>query len=187
MVMRRPVDAADPARHALLGLLLEGPRHGYDLARAFAPGTALGSVVHLGASHLYALLARLERDGLLRGRREEGGPRPARRMYHLTETGRATVQDWLDDPVGRPRDVLVDFPLKLYLAQRLDRGRAGALVRHQRDLFVTYLADLERDLAGVDSTADGVFLRLLHQGRIARTRSTLEWLERCQAAFGAET
>ena len=57
--MRRPLDAAEPARHALLGLLLDGPHHGYDLARRFAPGTALGDVLRLSTSHLYALLARL--------------------------------------------------------------------------------------------------------------------------------
>src|SRR2546421_6636357 len=118
--MRRPLDAAEPARHALLGLLLDGPCHGYVLARRFAPGTALGDVMHLGASHLYALLARLERDGLVAGERQEAGSRPPRRVYHLTEAGREVALRWIDEPVARPRDVLLDFPLKLYLARHLD-------------------------------------------------------------------
>lgn len=141
--MRRPVDAADPARHMLLGLLLDGPSHGYDLARAFGPDTALGGVVHLSASHLYALLARLERDALISGEHEAHGARPLRRVYHLTPAGREMVQHWVDEPVPRPRDVLLDFPLKLYLAGRLDAARAARLIDRQRALFDTYLLELE--------------------------------------------
>ena len=33
--------------NALLGLLRREPRHGYELAREFAPDTPLGEVVHL--------------------------------------------------------------------------------------------------------------------------------------------
>src|SRR5690349_20886230 len=98
--MRHGLDAAEPARYALLGLLLEGPAHGYDLARHFTPGTALGDVMRLGASHLYALLGRLERDGLIAGERQESGSRPPRHAYHLTPQGRAAVQGWVDEPVA---------------------------------------------------------------------------------------
>src|SRR6185312_9902316 len=137
--MRRPVDAAPPARHALLGLLIEGPRHGYDLIRAFAPGTPLGSTIHLGASHVYALLARLERDGLVVGEEQQQVMHPPRRVFQITEEGRADVLRWLEEPVTRPREVLLDFPLKLYLAQRLDPNQAGVLVDKQRALFTTFL------------------------------------------------
>jgi DNA-binding PadR family transcriptional regulator len=186
--MRRPLDAADPARYMLLGLLLDGPRHGYDLARAFAPATALGAVVHLGASHLYALLARLDRDGLVQGEvTAQVGARPPRHVYQITEAGRETVLHWVDEPVARPRDVLLDFPLKLYLAQHLDPQRAATLVSRQRALFTEYLAVLEREehvsLDGVVTPHDAAFIRLLWEGRVARTQATLDWLDRCAEAL----
>ncbi|HVA91180.1 MAG TPA: PadR family transcriptional regulator [Chloroflexota bacterium] len=177
--MRRPVDAAPPARHALLGLLLEGPRHGYDLIRAFAPGTPLGSTIHLGASHVYALLARLERDDLVAGEEQPRVTHPPRRVFQITEAGRTDVLRWLDEPVTRPREVLLDFPLKLYLAQRLDPARAGALVARQRALFARLLSDMEAEEPPTDAGLDSAFLRFLHDGRIIRTRATLEWLDRC--------
>lgn len=183
--MRRPVDAAPPARHALLGLLLEGPRHGYDLIRAFAPGTPLGSTIHLGASHVYALLARLERDDLVAGEEQQQVTHPPRRVFQITETGRADVLRWLDEPVTRPREVLLDFPLKLYLAQRLDPARARALVARQRALFATLLSDMEAEEPPTDSGSDGAFLSLLRDGRIIRTRATLEWLDRCAERMDA--
>lgn len=176
--VKRPIDAADPARHILLGLLLDEPRHGYDLARAFEPGTALGAVFYLGSSHLYALLTQLERDGLIRGHREEQGARPPRRTFAITEQGRAEVLAWVDQPVPRPRDVLLDFPLKLYLSRHLGRDRALVLVERQRAQFVAYLQELERDTPE-GQTGNARFRALLQEGRIARTRATLAWLDRC--------
>lgn len=182
---RRTLDAAEPARYALLALLLDGPHHGYDLARRFAPGTALGDVMHLGPSHLYALLARLERDGLVSAEIQSGGSRPNRRVFELTDAGRDAALRWLDEPVARPRDVLLDFPLKLYLARRIEPARATALIEHQRALFSDYLRRLEAEAAMPPSGDDAAFIALVREGRITRTRAALEWLDRCGVAAGA--
>ena len=183
--MSHVLDAAEPARYTLLGLLLAGSRHGYDLARDFAPLTPLGDVVHLSPSHLYALLGRLERDGLLNGERQESGAHPPRRVYQLTEEGRATVLRWIDEPVTRPRDMHLAFAMKFYIACRHDQRRARALVEHQRTLFAAYLRDLEHDSVQDDGGTHGVFLALLREGRMGRTRAALAWLDRCAAAVTA--
>lgn len=180
MAVRWTLETAEPARHALLGLLLDGPRHGYDLARYFMPGTALGDVIHLGASHLYNLLDRLERDGLVSSQRQDAGARPARRVYQLTEDGRARALRWIEQPVARPRDALLDFPLKLYLARRLDPAHAAALLTHQRALFEMYAQRLEQEAAQPPQGEDASFIALMRQGRLARTRAVLEWLALCE-------
>jgi len=184
--VRRTLDTAEPARHALLGLLLDGPRHGYDLTRSFAPGTPLGAVMRLGDSNLYAQLTRLERDGLIVGEVRESGVRPPRRVYHLTEAGREAALRWIDEPVARPRDILLDFPLKLYLARHVGPDRAAALVARQRAFIATYLARLEEvvarleeDIPDAEKGADTAFIALVREGRIARTRAILAWLDRC--------
>ncbi|HXT36400.1 MAG TPA: PadR family transcriptional regulator [Chloroflexota bacterium] len=181
---RRPVDAAGPARYALLGLLVAGPRHGYDLIHAFAPSTPLGSTIHLGTSHLYALLARLEKDGLIAGDPPAQGTHPPRHIFHITEAGHAALLAWLDEPVARPRDVLLDFPLKLYLAQRLDPPRTEGLITRQRALFTEFLRDLEAESPPADDPLDDIFLALLREARMTRTRATLAWLDRCEALLG---
>ena len=180
VTVRWALDTAEPARHVLLGLLLDGPRHGYDLARYFAPGTALGDVMHLGASHLYNLLARLERDGLVTAEIQPGGSRPNRRVFHLTEAGRATAQRWIDEPVARPREALLDFPLKFYLALHHDPARAAALLEQQRALFAAHLRHLEEEAQHPGDGEDAAFSALVRQGRIARTRAVLDWLTLCE-------
>jgi DNA-binding PadR family transcriptional regulator len=185
LFMHYTLDAADSARHTLLGLLLGGPCHGYDLARHFAPATPLGDVVHLSPSHLYALLAQLERDGLISGERQDSGPRPPRRVYQLTERGRADVLRWVDEPVARPRDMHLGFPLKYYLACRLGRPYAEALIARQRDLFTAYLTDLENAAVPEGAPHERAFLAVMREGRIGRTRAALAWLDRCAAVVAA--
>jgi DNA-binding PadR family transcriptional regulator len=181
--VRRPLTAAEPARHALLGLLLAGPSYGYELARAFAPGTVLDSIMHLGASHLYALLAHLEQDSLVRGHLLDQGARPPRRVFELTDAGREMAQRWIDEPVDRPRDIMLDFPLKLYLAHRQSHARSAELIAHQSALFRTYLESLAREQPVATEGDDDAFMWLLHDGRIERTRSALAWLDRCAVAL----
>ncbi len=65
-------------KFAMLKLLAEIPRHGYDLMREFREKGWGG-----GAGSVYPLLAALEAAGLITGR-EEG----ERRIYEITEQGR---------------------------------------------------------------------------------------------------
>lgn len=183
--MRRPLSAAEPARHALLGLLLAGPSYGYDLARAFAPGTVLDSIMHLGASHLYGLLGALESDGLVSGQLLDQGARPPRRMFGLTDAGRNFVQQWIGATVARPRDILIDFPLKLYFAHCQSPERSADLLARQRVVFLAHLDTLEHGWPSPADDAESAFLWVLHDGRIERTRSALAWLERTAAALKA--
>jgi DNA-binding PadR family transcriptional regulator len=169
--------AAEPARYALLGLLLSGPSHGYELARQFSTDSALGDVIHLSPSHLYALLGRLERDGMIAGEQQEAGNRPTRRVYHLTSAGREAILQWLDEPVDHPRDMRIEFPLKFYLARLLDPQRAADLVEQQRRTFKAYIQRLEELPLGGATEDDMAFRAAMRAGRIGRAQAALDWLD----------
>jgi DNA-binding PadR family transcriptional regulator len=79
-------------KFAVLKLLDELPRHGYDLIRAVREKGWAG-----GPGSVYPLLAALEAAGLVSGRDEAG-----RRIYEITEKGRsllgehaAEIESWL--------------------------------------------------------------------------------------------
>lgn len=171
---------AEPARFALLGLLLAGPSHGYDLARLFAPTSALGDIIHLGASHLYALLARMESEGLIAGEQQEVGSRPQRRVYHLMEAGRDAVLQWIDEPVDHPRGMRIEFPLKLYIARRVDYALSSRLIERQRLVFRDYIARLEQETEPAATPEDAAFMELMRTGRIGRAQVALDWLDACE-------
>jgi DNA-binding PadR family transcriptional regulator len=80
-------------RHALLGLLAEGPMSGYDVMKRFEH--SLGRIWPARANHIYVELRKLEAEGLVVAVGE--GARN-RRDYALTEAGLAELTVWLRAP-----------------------------------------------------------------------------------------
>lgn len=169
--------AAQLARYGLLGLLLSGASHGYDLARQFGTGSALADIIHLSPSHLYGLLGRLERDGLIAGEEQAAGNRPIRRVYRLTESGRASVLQWLDETVDHPRGMRIEFPLKLYIARLLDSQHGMDLIERQRQALTSYIQQLEQRPLPADTGGDAAFIVAMRAGRIGRAQAALDWLD----------
>ena len=77
---------------ALLLLLAERPRHGYDLLEDIPGLVGDGTEVDLG--NLYRLLRGLEAEGLVSSQWDVGAPGPARRVYTLTPAGARLLQAW---------------------------------------------------------------------------------------------
>lgn len=79
--------AGEELRLMVLGLLEEGPRHGYELIRAFAEKS--GDAYAPSPGVLYPLLTMLQDMELVAEMPSEGS---SRRSYALTDTGRAEVE-----------------------------------------------------------------------------------------------
>jgi DNA-binding PadR family transcriptional regulator len=71
-------------RLAILSLLSEGPKHGYQLMKELADRS--GGVYRASAGSVYPTLQQLEDEGLIECTQEGG-----RRVYRLTEAGRAEL------------------------------------------------------------------------------------------------
>ncbi len=158
-----------PGEYAILGLLLEGPMHGYEMARHFE-GHELTTVCPIEQSSLYTYLRNVEARELVTWEETRVGARPPRKMYSLTESGEQAVRRWLDAPVMRLREVRLDFLLKLYFLHRLDPDAERELLHVQIDVCRDYLGTLERQ---PDSSP---FLRLVHGSKRSAALATLNWL-----------
>ncbi len=82
--------------HTLLGLLEQGPRHGYDLKRAYDEHFGHDRPLHYG--QVYATLSRLLRNGLIEENGVEQGGGPDRKRYAVTSEGVTDVGSWLSTP-----------------------------------------------------------------------------------------
>jgi len=67
-------------RIAILSLLSEGPRHGYELMKALEMRS--GGIYKVSAGTMYPALAQLEDEGMIVSEQKDG-----RRVYRLTESG----------------------------------------------------------------------------------------------------
>lgn len=76
----------------LLAALLRGDAHGYDLKTEISQLTDGALTVDVGG--LYRTLRKLEEDGFVVSRWEEGASGPQRRDYRITSEGRELAEDW---------------------------------------------------------------------------------------------
>ncbi len=167
-------------RYALLGLLAEQPRHGYDLKKAFEG--MLGGTWPVNIGQIYSTLARLERDGLVVSQSVPQELLPDRKVYSLTEHGRRVLTQWLETPLFPPARLKVDFFLKLLLARRSGMVDVCALIWKQRQAFLQTMANLTSLLSHSEKDEE---LRLLAEGLLYHLEADLKWLDRCEEAFCA--
>ena len=84
-------------RDALLGLLEDHPRHGYELKHLHDRLFGGGGELRFG--QVYASLSRLLRDGLVVVDSVERDEGPDRKLYAITPRGVARLEEWLLDPI----------------------------------------------------------------------------------------
>ncbi|MDE3091315.1 MAG: PadR family transcriptional regulator, partial [Chloroflexota bacterium] len=113
---------------ALLGLLFHNERHGYELKRIvdqeFAP------FWRIDFAQLYRSLAKMQRAGWVKARRERGAGGPDRKVYAITAAGRKALNTWLADPAADHAEVLV----KLRLAADAGASVTRVVEQHRRVL-----------------------------------------------------
>lgn len=172
-------------KFALLGLLVPGERHGYQLRARFE--RFLSGLWPVNVGQVYTTLARLERDGLVESAVVEQDDRPDRRVYWLTDEGRDALDQWLREPApdaGRMKD---EFFLKLLVHWLASSGDARALVNDQRQQWYESLAELTERRIDPDTPA---VTALVLDGAILRLEADLRWLDavddRLPEVFGAD-
>ncbi len=171
---------SEPAEYAILGLLESQPMHGYEMFQQFKNG-ALGQIVHLEMSQMYAYLKKLERLKYIEAQLEVQGPRPPRKIFRLTEQGRRTFFQWLKEPVERPREIRILFLIKLYFVRQFTPEETGPLIDQQIVACQNFLDHLESQHSLPLETSDGAFFdHVVLRGRIYQTRSLLDWLHELQ-------
>jgi DNA-binding PadR family transcriptional regulator len=142
-----------PLHHAVLALLAAKPAHGYELKTSFeqAVGDQWGG---LNIGHLYQILDRLSRDGLIESQRQPQQVKPDRVIHRLTPAGRAELDRWLSEPAIPARGYRDDFFLKIMAAVRSgDPATLSAVLSRQRACLLRQLHALAAARATTSTTA----------------------------------
>jgi DNA-binding PadR family transcriptional regulator len=90
------------AELAILSLVAEQPRHGYEIEQVIEE-RGMREWTEVGFSSIYYLLKKLERDALIEGSLEEAQRGPARKVYHLTPAGSEALQRGVLDALSTPQ------------------------------------------------------------------------------------
>ena len=129
--------------YIILGLLGAHPMSGYDIKRAF--DRSLATYWNAGNSQIYTTLKTLAMRKLVSSETIQQEGRPNRRVYSLTDTGRAALDAWLAEPVPA-RFTKDEFLTRLFFCgQTSDAIALRHLEEHEQALHAQ-LADMERAL-----------------------------------------
>jgi PadR family transcriptional regulator AphA len=161
----------NPAEYAVLGALSLGPAHGYDLYQYLADN--LGSIWTLGLSQVYALLSRLEREGLIIHERHEQEKRPDRKIFTLTLEGRKIFKDWVRQPVLHVRDLRLEFLCKLHFARVLGRGADSRLINAQMAVLTETSRRIQAKIKSGKTSIEQQTLEF----RQVQTQAAIAWLQ----------
>jgi len=164
-----------PLEQALLGFLMRGPMHGYDLHRRVED--ELGVVWYMGISNIYGALKRLEQAGHVESILSPQESRPSRKVYHITPAGEQSFLDWVRQPVLTMRDMRVEFPAKLYFFYVLGLEGIGELITAQEMVCRERVERLERCAA---QCGPHDFNRLVYDFRRRQVKAILSWFQVCR-------
>jgi len=156
--------------YALLGALMSGPRHGYDIMQFL--GNAFEPTWHVSTSQLYVLLKRLERDNLVSSGVEIQNTRPSKRIFSLTPAGRKVFMDWIKSPTEHVRDLRIEFLAKLFFFKILSLEGGNELIRAQVQVLKQMRKKLERNKINERYP----FNKLVFGFKLMIAESCLQWI-----------
>jgi DNA-binding PadR family transcriptional regulator len=166
-------------RNAILGLLAQHPRHGYELRAAFEALVGGEDVWEVKPAQIYTTLARLEESGLVSQRAVEQDSGPEKRIYGLTRQGKAELGQWFATAVTgeHQRD---EFFVKLMLSLATDQADPYRVIQAQRGRLYQDLHDVtaRRDRADPQTELAQIFLL---DKSIMHLEGDLRWLDLIEA------
>ncbi|MEY9872083.1 DNA-binding PadR family transcriptional regulator [Streptacidiphilus sp. MAP12-33] len=176
-------------RNAIMSTLLEGEASGYDLAKSFD-----ASVANFWAAtpqQLYRELDRMEADGLIRARVVEQERRPNKRLFSLTEAGRAALRAFTAVP-PRPSAIRDELLVQVQAVESGDATAVRAALRERLTGAQAKIARYERLRARLLdgrfeeeylTTADRVGPYLTLMRGLSFERENERWCERALAVL----
>ncbi|MEU6785820.1 PadR family transcriptional regulator [Nonomuraea angiospora] len=160
-------------RHAVLGLLSEGPASGYDLMKMF--DISLSNVWSATQSQLYAELGKLADAGLVDVSAE--GPR-GRKEYAVTEAGLAELRQWITE-VEPTRVLRSDMLLRVFFLAQVAPEQARGYLRHQAEHVRKHVEHLEGIREFLENREDNlsVYGRISLEYGLRLGKAQQEWAE----------
>jgi DNA-binding PadR family transcriptional regulator len=156
---------------ALLALLDEGPRYGYQLRTEFQERT--GGTWPLNVGQVYTTLGRLVRDRLAQVEADHVGEDT--RLYRITSEGHLRVAGWFASPVAREVAPREELAIKLALALSSPGVDVRDVIQRQRSETVRALLALTRDKRAIP--AADIARRIVVESQITQTEAEARWLD----------
>lgn len=165
-----------PLAVAALGVLMEGPRHPYEINQILMHRRR-DKVIKIRPSSLYHAIDRLEKDGYIAslgcGR---DGNRPERTTYVLSELGKQVLSERLAQMLAKPAPEFPEIDFALSEAHGLNRGEVAELIGNRIEIQQALVQELQEtyDEWVGKPTPRQYFIHIPY--RIRMLQAEIEWL-----------
>jgi DNA-binding PadR family transcriptional regulator len=164
------------AKNAVLGLVIERPGYGYDLARRLQERFGSSGFAPTG---VYSALDQLSSEALVRSAGEEAGT-AQRTVYEATAAGIERFEQWMLDSssLAPVRDELY---MKLALSKPHNLSRLIELARAQEKDCLAQLQALRAPISSGAAAPTGwsdVAVLLVRDAEIRQLQARVEWLQK---------
>ncbi len=123
--------------HAILSALTDRLCSGYDLAKQF--DGSVGFFWHASHQQIYRELTKLEQQGFVTAEAVAQKGKPDKKVYRVTETGKAALKDWIAQPT-KCAPTKDDLLVKLFAGHLVPPETLQANLYHERAQHVAALA-----------------------------------------------
>jgi PadR family transcriptional regulator, regulatory protein AphA len=174
----------NPTEFAILGLIADEALSGYDIKKLVEE--RLSHFWSESFGHLYPMLRRLHQRGLVERSVERQEGRPDRKLYSITDDGRAALEAWFAEPPApqRPRNEVL---LRIFLGRHANPDHLIRDLRIQRDGFAHTLAQLRAVKARLDAQPalhpEHVYWTLTLEYGLKALDALVEWGEGAESAL----
>ena len=163
------------AELAVLSLIVECPRHGYEIENVIEV-RGMREWTEIGFSSIYYLLKKLERQGWIEAHLEPAAGRgPTRTVYQATPAGAGAFRAGVLEALSMPRRAYPSLVLGLACLPGVPHGRAVDALRRYRDALSERLThvggrqDVQQPLP--------YFVVATFEYSLAMLRAELAWIE----------
>lgn len=166
-----------PTKYILLGSLYYEPKHGYDIRKFLKD--EMDSTWQVSTSQLYALLKRMEKDGLLISEVEYQNALPSKRIFSISDQGRDLFLEWMINPTEHVRDLRAEFMAKIFFYYRYSLEGATDLIDRQ----INYLNKVRYRITQKRLNENNFYTRLVYSYREQTIESWLHWIKKEAVPF----
>src|SRR5262245_14554327 len=162
-------------RHAMLGLLAQRPRHGYELRAAFQALVGGEENWDVKPAQIYTTLMRLEQGGFVAEDSVEQDAGPEKRIYAITLAGHKTLNECFACGIEREHQQ-DEFFLKLMIGLVSGAAEPYRLIQTQRAHLFQQLHDITKQRSQADPSRELAQILLLDKA-VMHLEADLRWLD----------
>jgi DNA-binding PadR family transcriptional regulator len=130
----------------LLGLLMDRPRHGYELYQQIQV-EGIDTWYSISPASIYYSLGKLRDQGLVAETRQQGRGGSRKAVYRLNEAGRAAFFEVMESHLASREEAYLEYDLAVYLLNKLPVRRAIPRLAMRQAFLAEQIRDVRASLA----------------------------------------